>query len=174
MSLFDDVVQKGTRFLAGRTSRRSMLGRLGRTLGGAAVAFPVLPVDRVAKFAAAATAATDDQTCEYWRYCAFDGFLCSCCGGSATGCPAGTTASAVSWVGTCRNPLDDKDYLISYNDCCGKSSCGRCTCNTNLGERPAYLMGVHNDINWCMAENKSQIYHCTVAAIVGISGGTAG
>jgi methylamine dehydrogenase light chain len=85
MSLFDDVVQKGTRFLAGRTSRRSMLGRLGRTLGGAAVAFPVLPVDRVAKFAAAATAATDDQTCEYWRHCASTG---SCAAAAAAAPPA--------------------------------------------------------------------------------------
>ncbi|MFO1074944.1 MAG: methylamine dehydrogenase light chain [Geminicoccaceae bacterium] len=170
MSLFDDVVQRGTRYLAGRTSRRSMLGRVGRTLGGAAVAIPVLPVDRVAKFAHAAetAAATDNQACEYWRYCAFDGFLCTCCGGGVSGCPAGTTNSSVSWVGTCRNPIDNTDYLISYNDCCGKSSCGRCACNTNLNERPAYLMGVHNDINWCMAEPGSQIYHCTVAVVVGV------
>jgi methylamine dehydrogenase light chain len=27
-------------------------------------------------------------------------------------------------------------------------------------------MGVHNDINWCMANN-SNAYHCTVAAVVG-------
>jgi methylamine dehydrogenase light chain len=27
-------------------------------------------------------------------------------------------------------------------------------------------MGVHNDINWCMA-NSSNSYHCTVAAVVG-------
>lgn len=175
MSLFDDVVQRGTRYLAGRSSRRSMLGRLGRVLGGAAVAYPVLPVDRVARFAHAAdAAATDNQACEYWRYCAFDGFLCTCCGGGVAGCPAGTTASSVSWVGTCLNPIDGKDYLISYNDCCGKSSCGRCTCNTNLGERPAYLMGVHNDINWCMGQTSSQIYHCTVAAVVGMPQGSSG
>jgi hypothetical protein len=28
-------------------------------------------------------------------------------------------------------------------------------------------MGVHNDINWCMA-NSSNTYHCTVAVIVGV------
>ena len=55
MSLFDDLVQRGTRALAGRTSRRSALGRIGRTLGGAAILYPVLPVDRVARFAHAAT-----------------------------------------------------------------------------------------------------------------------
>lgn len=176
MSLFDDVVQRGTRLLAGRTSRRSVLGRLGQTLGGAAVAYPILPVDRVARFAHAAgdPAATDNTACEYWRYCAFDGFLCTCCGGGVAGCPAGTTVSSVTWVGTCLNPIDSKHYLISYNDCCGKSSCGRCACNTNLGERPAYLMGVHNDINWCMAEPGSQIYHCTVAAVVGVGEDSSG
>ena len=41
-----------------------------------------------------------------------------------TSCPPGTSPSAVSWVGTCHNPLDGKDYLISYNDCCGKTACG--------------------------------------------------
>jgi methylamine dehydrogenase light chain len=29
-------------------------------------------------------------------------------------------------------------------------------------------MGVHNDINWCMA-NASTMYHCTVAAAVGLA-----
>jgi methylamine dehydrogenase light chain len=29
-------------------------------------------------------------------------------------------------------------------------------------------MGIHNDINWCMA-NTSNVYHCTVAVIVGVA-----
>ena len=37
----------------------------------------------------------------------------------------------MTWVGTCRNPNDGKDYLISYNDCCGVTMCGRCFCNHN-------------------------------------------
>src|SRR5512137_2589820 len=137
----DRIFTRASRTLAQRTSRRSALARIGRTLVGAAAAFPVLPVDRVARFASAATrtaAAQDPTKCEYWRYCAFDGFLCSCCGGSASSCPPGTTPSAASWVGTCVNPADGKPYLISYNDCCGKASCGRCACNTNVGERPGY------------------------------------
>jgi methylamine dehydrogenase light chain len=24
----------------------------------------------------------DQASCDYWRYCAIDGFLCSCCGGT--------------------------------------------------------------------------------------------
>jgi methylamine dehydrogenase light chain len=173
MSLFDDLVQRGTRALAGRTSRRGMLGRLGRTLGGAAIMLPVLPVDRVSRFAHAAEG-MDPTACVYWRHCAFDGFLCTCCGGTSTACPAGTDVSAVTWIGTCRHPGDGKDYLIQYSDCCGKSSCGRCTCNLNEGERPAYRMNVHNDINWCMANSGSQVYHCTLAAIVGLPETTKG
>ena len=46
-------------------------------------------------------------------------------------CPPGTDMSPVTWIGTCHNPGDGKDYVISYNDCCGKSSCGRCFCNRN-------------------------------------------
>jgi hypothetical protein len=80
--------------------------------------------------------------------------------------PAGHRGLKVAWIGTCRNPDDGKDYLISYNDCCGKTACGRCLCNTNERERPAYRMGVHNDINWCMS-NDSTMFHCTLAAVVG-------
>ncbi|MGB1881883.1 MAG: methylamine dehydrogenase light chain, partial [Gammaproteobacteria bacterium] len=69
----------------------------------------------------------------------------------------------------CHNPDDGKNYLVSYNDCCGAASCGRCFCNENEGERPGYRMGVHNDINWCMG-NESSVYHCTVSVILGVSG----
>ena len=69
-----------------------------------------------------------------------------------------------------KDETDGKDYLISYNDCCGKTACGRCLCNTNERERPAYRMGVHNDINWCMS-NDSTMFHCTLAAVVGVAEG---
>ena len=133
-----------------------------------ATALPMLPFDRSGGRAHAAEDPTD-TACEYWRYCALDVFLCTCCGGSLTSCPPGAEPSKVSWVGTCQNPKDSKAYLITYNDCCGKTSCGRCVCNFNMRERPGYRMGVHNDINWCMADSESQMYHCTVAAVVGIS-----
>ena len=67
-----------------------------------------------------------------------------------------------------QDPADGKDYLISYFDCCGKSACGRCLCNTNLGDRPAYRITLHNDINWCMA-NANKGYHCTVSVLVGLA-----
>jgi amicyanin-dependent methylamine dehydrogenase small subunit len=99
-----------------------------------------------------------------------DGQLCSCCGGSASECPPGTQISKVSWVGTCRNGNDGRDYLVSYTDCCGRSSCGQCDCHGNVRERPGYTMGSHNDINWCMA-NDQVSYHCTVSVIVGVADG---
>ncbi len=169
-ALFDNGTEAMTRFAAQRVGRRSVMTRIGQVMVGAA-ALPMLPFDRSGGRAHAEeeTKEFTDQQCEYWRYCALDGFLCTCCGGSLTSCPPGADASKVSWVGTCQNPKDGKSYLITYNDCCGKTSCGRCVCNFNLRERPGYRMGVHNDINWCMADTKSTMYHCTVAAVVGLS-----
>ena len=169
MKWFDAFFERSSRRAAQQVSRRSSLVGIGRLLVGAALTLPVLPFDRVARAADAPPGKkkeVDDGQCEYWRYCALDGFLCSWCGGSVSTCPPGTEASKVAWIGTCRNPKDGKDYLISYNDCCGKNACGRCLCNFNLGERPAYRMGLHNDINWCMA-NTSTMFHCTTAVLVG-------
>jgi len=169
---FDRLAERGARGVARRASRRGFLTSVSRTLVASAFVLPVLPYDRRGQAMAAEQAASKakrapgESDCDYWRYCSVDGFLCSCCGGTATSCPPGSTPSAVSWVGTCHNPADGRDYLVSYTDCCGKSTCGRCQCNNNVRERPGYRMGVHNDVNWCMA-NASSAYHCTVAIIVG-------
>ena len=182
MVWFDGLTERRVRQVAHQHGRRSLITRLGVALVGGAV-LPMLPFDRsgVAHATGAAAGASpgggkkpqlapaeDPTKCEYWRYCAFDGFLCTCCGGSLTQCPPGTEASKVSWVGTCLNPKDKRQYLISYNDCCGKASCGECLCNNNERERPGYRLGVHNDINWCMA-NTNVIFHCTTSVIVGVA-----
>ena len=170
----DALTERRARALASRTSRRSALARVGKLVVASAFALPVLPFDRSSQARAAGHGGAGgkkqptEADCDYWRYCSVDGFLCSCCGGSATACPPGSTASKVSWIGTCHNPADGRDYFVSYTDCCGRTSCGRCFCNTNHGDRPGYRMGVHNDVNWCMA-NDSSIYHCTLSVIVGVA-----
>ena len=164
----DALTERQARRTAHHQGRRSALTRLGQWMVGGAVV-PTLPWDRSQAFAATPAAKpAPDTSCEYWRNCAIDGLLCTCCGGSISQCPPGTEMSKVTWVGTCRNPKDNIDYLISYYDCCGKPSCGRCLCNNNERERPGYSMGIHNDVNWCMA-NASSAYHCTVSAIVGVA-----
>jgi len=163
MKSIEELLEGATRTLAMRSSRRGVLGRLGRLLAISAASAPLLPISRSAQ----AAPSQNDQSCDYWKYCSVDGFLCSCCGGSSTQCPPGTEPSKVSWVGTCRNAADGKDYLVSYNDCCGSTGCGRCMCNSNVGDRPGYSMATHNDINWCMGNGDSTIYHCTVSLIVG-------
>jgi len=169
---FGDV----TRAVARRTSRRGFLGRLGAWLvGGAAV--PLLPVARASAQAPREPAPGepdparpegDPRDCAYWRHCGIDGFLSSCCGGTHASCPPGTEMSGVTWVGTCRNPEDGRDYVISYNDCCGKDACGRCFCQRNEGDKPVYYPSKSNDINWCMGRI-GVVYNSTTAVVIGVA-----
>lgn len=161
---FDRMVAGRSRAMAHRISRRDFLARLGTLLIGAG-ALPLLPVARDAQ-AAGIPEMGDPRSCDYWRYCAFGGNLCSCCGGTHTKCPPGAEPSPVTWVGTCLNQTDGKQYLISYNDCCGKSACGRCGCHRTEGDKPIYFPSKSNDILWCFG-TKSHAYHCTVALVIG-------
>lgn len=156
----------GSRHLARTTSRRSVLARLGTLLTGVA-ALPLLPVAR-ALAAESVSELGDPQTCEYWRYCALGGTLCACCGGTYNTCPPGAEPSPVTWVGTCRNPVDDRDYLISYNDCCGKAVCERCECHNTERERPVYYAAKSTSVLWCFG-TESRAYHCTIGVVLGVA-----
>ena len=160
----DRTVDNSSRAIARRSSRRGFVGRLGAFIVGAS-ALPLLPVAR-GHAADGLKEVGNDQSCDYWRYCALGGTLCTCCGGTVSSCPPGSEPSPISWVGTCRNPVDGKDYLISYNDCCGKAVCGRCFCHRAERDMPVYFPSKANDILWCFG-TESQAYHCTVAAVIG-------
>lgn len=174
MNLFDKWFNEGSRQLARHTSRRSFLNKLGVSVLGLA-ATPLLPMARAAGPARTAIAGEPDPStpegdptnCNYWRFCSLDGFMASCCGGTARSCPPGAEMSPVAWIGTCRNPLDGKNYIVSYNDCCGKTSCQRCFCHRNEGEKPVYYPSKSNDIDWCMGK-AGVVYNSTVSIVIGV------
>jgi methylamine dehydrogenase light chain len=166
----DLLTERATRQLAKRTSRRSFLTRIGAALVGTS-ALPLLPVARASDVpddAALSGDVGDPKSCDYWRHCAIDGFLCACCGGSQNTCPPGTEMSPVTWIGTCKHPGDGKDYIISYNDCCGQSLCMRCRCTRTEREKPIYFTWQNNDLLWCFG-TKSRAVHCSVAVVLGVA-----
>src|SRR6202790_4846826 len=104
MPWLDEFSEASARALARRTSRRSVLAGIGSFLLGA-TDVTLMPVERGAENADPG----HPSSCDYWRHCAIDGFLCGCCGGSQTTCPPGTDMSPVTWIGPCHNPGDGKD-----------------------------------------------------------------
>ena len=94
----DRTAREQTLRLARKISRRNFLSRLGMMLAGAAT-LPLLPVSR--SFAQESLQEIGDpKSCDYWRYCALGGTLCTCCGGTITTCPPGAEPSPITWVGT--------------------------------------------------------------------------
>ena len=167
MKWLDSLTEQRTRTIAQRTSRRGFLGKLVGVVAGGAATVPLLPVARAADGGNPAPGeAGDPNSCEYWRYLAIDGFLCGCCGGTMNSCPPGTEMSPITWIGTCENPGDGKSYIISHNDCCGKSSCGNCLCMRSEGDRPVYRPQGSNELNWCLG-TKSSVYNCSTAVVIG-------
>jgi methylamine dehydrogenase light chain len=177
VSNFDRLAEKMVRGVASRTSRRSLFSMLGTLLAGTA-SLPLLPVARAADGPGSGKDSPigsgnlqdpgDQTSCDYWRYCAIDGSLCSCYGGTVTSCPPGLEMSPITWIGTCHNPADERNYIISYNDCCGGVAQGRCSCQRNEGDRPVVRPFSNNEITWCF-QTKSQSYTCTVAVILGVA-----
>jgi len=166
----DNIAEHATRQQARFTSRRSFLRTFGFFLMGVSIT-PLTPVFRNGAFAQEVKnipESGDPNDCNYWRHCAIDGFMCGCCGGSVTSCPPGTVVSDITWIGTCRNPEDGKDYVISYNDCCGKSGCGSCLCQRDEGDTPIYRPQNSNNLNWCSGSQADVPYHCSLSVVIGV------
>ena len=189
---FDNYSEQVVRRVAQQRSRRGFLGRLGMYLVGAS-ALPLLPVSRASANTSQPSSAESDSkgngypgvasqvsthpdeagdptSCDYWRYCGIGGTLCTCCGGSPSACPPGSEMSPLSWIGTCRNPVDGKDYIISYNDCCGKPRCTRCLCGPpNPDDKPAVRpQSSGGAYLWCLGTEQST-YTCSTAVVVGVA-----
>ncbi len=192
MNLFEKYSEFTVRKVAQRTSRRGFLGKFGMLIvGGASI--PLLPVARAAggdssgeKYPAKKKLGPakgypgvspqqaigpdeegDPASCDYWRYCGVGGPLCACCGGSANACPPGAEMSPLAWIGTCRNPVDGKNYIISYNDCCGKPTCKRCLCGPhNPNNRPVVRPQSSSGYLWCLG-TKESTFTCTTANVLG-------
>ena len=109
----------------------------------------------------------DPTAAEYWRHCSIDGFPAAACGGTASSCPPGTLMSPVAWIGTCHNPADGRDYILSYNDCCGKGPCGQAFVHRNEGDKPVYYAHKSNDVGWCMGPADA-VYNSTVSVVIGV------
>ena len=162
LDLWTDRLVRG---LARRSSRRAFIARLGTWLAGAAVAPVLLPVGSDASNAPPGESG-DPKDCSYWRYCGINGPLCACNGGSPNSCPPGTEMSSMAWIGTCRNPVDDRDYLISYRDCCGKAMSMRCLCSRNDGVMPVYRVAKASTVHWCQ-NGESVPISCSTAIVLG-------
>jgi methylamine dehydrogenase light chain len=184
-SWFDELFESSARTIASRSSRRSFVVKLGTVLTGTA-AIPLLPVLRIGRAEAADPAPenstiklpvagsksdgpawNDPKQCDYWAYCATDGWLCSGCGGTSSKCPPGTEPSPIAWIGTCKNPGDNKSYVVAYHDCCGKSQCQSAFCGRSEGDTPRYRPQRSNSITWCFG-GVSSTYHCTVSRLMSV------
>ena len=82
----------------------------------------------------AATAASDDpMSCDYWKYCAIDGWSKLLRRHVEVAHRARRLRRS---RGSARAAIrTSSDYIVSYNDCCGKTSCGKCFCNRNEREK---------------------------------------
>ncbi len=75
----------------------------------------------------------------------------------------------VVWIGTCHNPVDGKNYIISYNDCCGKPKCTRCVCGPyNPDSRPVVSPMASGSYRWCLG-TKSNSFTCSTAVVLGVA-----
>lgn len=77
--------------------------------------------------------------------------------------------SPITWLGTCRNPVDGKNYIISYSDCCGQPLCSRCRCApANPRDKPLVRPQASAAYLWCIG-TENATYTCSTAVVVGVA-----
>ena len=163
-----------TRRSRARTSRRGFLARLATLLVGGA-ALPLLPVARAHGATRApapgepdpGTPAGDPGDCDYWRHCAIDGFLCSCCGGTQRACPPGTEMSPVTWIGTCRNPGRRQGLRHLVQRLLRQGHLRAVLLPPQRGRQADLLPDKANDINWCMG--RAGVVYNSTAIVLGVA-----
>lgn len=155
----DGHVESLLRWSAQRTTRRSLIGRMGRlalVLAGASSAAVLVPRD-----SRVSADGCGGSPCSNWRYCGMSGNPCSSCGGTDGACPCGTQGYYY-WQYCCPPPFGEARY-ITYRDCCGCSpSCS--TCCTNQKVNPSIPTE-----GWCTNQQGGSIgaYACTLATVGG-------
>jgi len=75
MNFIDKFFEKKARNVAQLSNRRGFIKGIAASLVGAST-IPLLPVARAADAPVLPQEAGDPSSCDYWRYCAIDGFLC--------------------------------------------------------------------------------------------------
>jgi methylamine dehydrogenase light chain len=173
LSWLDRFIETSSHSLAAQNGRRSFLGKLGIAMVGSSL-LPLLPVDRLSEANAAegkkgSVDWNNPRSCDYWAYCSMGGGLCACCGGTSDKCPPGTWASAIAWVGTCKNPGDGKSYVMSYHDCCGTTGCYECACHREEGATPRYRLQRSPYVNWCYGAANPTAYNCTISKMLSVA-----
>lgn len=148
------LVERTTTRIAQETSRRGFLATIGKlavavTAATGAKAL-LLPIDRRTTHAGGCGG----------TWCGMSGHPCSCCGGSDTSCPNGTSQGSY-WKACCNG------RQIRYYDCCYSAS--EC-CSTPISAGGAdccpgctWCSGTYS--NWCGSEGNC--YKCTLAVDVG-------
>ncbi len=124
----DHMVEEITRAIAGRSTRRSLLGTASRAILGL-LGIQILPV-RLVDRRIVAGEHLSLISCSDWYFCGINGYLCVNCGGGLDSCPAGSTLGNFQWQACCTNPdaCPPVSVYVSYQDCCTSETppaCGK-------------------------------------------------
>ena len=167
MTDLDQAAERLSRRLAGAVSRRSLLRSLGGSPAGAASP-PLLPVARGAAPSATGKAQDpgDPASCDYWRYCAIDGFL-RLLRGVRDGLPARYRAGADHLEAPAAIP--PTGATTSFRTIAAARPRAGVACATAI-KATARSTGRRSQTTTTGAGSKSNIpYHCTVSRIVGVA-----